>query len=121
MTRSASRSLLSVSVLALGACSSEPPEEPTDTGNGAELYASAGCAMCHGADGAGGPLGPELRNLGTHWQAGELAEFLADPMPFVKQDARLAQQAAGYQMPMQPQPTLSLEDREAIAAWVLSL
>lgn len=114
--------------LALGACSSgddsgsSAPKDgaPFDLEAATALYAASGCTMCHGADGAGGMMGPELRGLGQHWTRPDLARFIADPAPFLAEDARIAQQAAQYQMPMQPQPDLAEADREQLAALVLS-
>ena len=64
----------------------EDAEAPTDVEDtveaGAEVYAAAGCAGCHGAD-LGGGVGPPLTNIGNE-------AFVDLPQPVAEQEQLLA-------------------------------
>ena len=54
----------------------QPLEEVPDTPEaGADVYATAGCASCHGADLAGTPAGPDISTIG----AGLITELPTEP------------------------------------------
>jgi cytochrome c551/c552 len=111
----------SLALLLRGSCSSSeaPGAGDADLARGKSLFQSAGCTLCHGQNGEGGVAGPALQGLAAHWDAERLAGFIADPSPFVKQDARLAQQAAKYPLPMAAQTSLSEGDRLLLARYLL--
>ena len=44
---------------------------------GAELFATRGCAHCHGADGKGTDLGPSLRDLRKHLSSARIEQQIA--------------------------------------------
>jgi hypothetical protein len=64
-------------------------------------------------------MGPALKDLKTHWERAQLAAFLADPNSFLKDDPRLAQQAAKYPQPMAALPNTGEAERLALADWLL--
>ena len=41
---------------------------------GSELFATTGCAHCHGPNGVGGPIGPDLQLVRKRLNAGAIAE-----------------------------------------------
>ena len=85
-------------------------------------YAQAKCNGCHGAAGGGGMLGPSLQGLTEYWTAEELAEFIANPAPFVSERPRLREMLEiDYKMPMTANATLTADERRALAEWVLGL
>ena len=45
---------------------------------GAELFATTGCAHCHGAGGGGGEIGPSLINLRKRMTAAAIAKQIHD-------------------------------------------
>lgn len=127
-----SRSQRSLVTAALGlgfglltACSdSKAPDSgasgvPAAHAAGQQLFAAKGCTLCHGAEGLGSMMGPALKDLKTHWDRARLAAFLADPNSFLKDDARLAQQAAKYPQPMAALPNTGEAERLALADWLL--
>lgn len=110
-----------LSLLLLSCSASEAPTgADADLAQGKSLYLSAGCTLCHGQNGEGGVAGPALAGLAAHWDETRLSQFIADPSAFVKQDARLAQQAAKYPLPMAAQGNLSEADRLLLARYLLS-
>jgi cytochrome c551/c552 len=111
-----------VAALALGWSCSSSEAPSAAAGNGAagqQLYAAKGCSLCHGPEGQGSMLGPALKDLKSHWDRARLAAFIADPNAVLKEDARLAQQAAKYPQPMAPLLNTSESDRLALADWLL--
>ena len=51
-----------------------------DLGNGKAVY-EAQCAACHGRRGAGGPIGPSLRNENTRRSYRDVYALVLDPAP----------------------------------------
>ncbi|MGD1094539.1 MAG: c-type cytochrome [Bryobacteraceae bacterium] len=47
--------------------------------NGKAIYRRSGCASCHVVAGEGGPLGPELTNVGAHRAPDYLRQAILDP------------------------------------------
>jgi len=98
-------------------------EEPGGTAGGPPLaYTQAKCNGCHGAEGGGGMLGPTLQGIAEHWTVDDLAEFIANPAPFVADRPRLKEMLeVDYKMQMTANATLTESERRALAEWVLSL
>ena len=84
---------------ALSSCGSGNAADSFET-PGAALFAQETCADCHGADGAGGTLGPALETLSAHWTVSDLSAYLADPRQFLHSDERLVRLGQRYIMPM---------------------
>ncbi len=106
------------------ASSSQPAErlgEAPQRLNPQTLYRNAGCATCHNMPGdTREPIaGPPLRGLAEHWNREDLADFIANPEPFIAREPRLAGQTARYPMRMPGDASLSREARLAIADWML--
>ncbi len=124
-----------LSMIPLFACGGAEPEGDT-TGSGSaeapavvDLEAAAklftggkgSCAACHGKEGKGMMLGPEITGAAEHWTVDTLAGFFADPGRTLAGDARLAEMAARYSSPMPAATNLNEAERKAVAAYVLSL
>lgn len=95
------------------------PASSTASGDGAALYAKANCAMCHGDDRAGKPLGPSLLSLKANWDSAKLAIYLKDPQTYTANDARLSGASGDYSMKMPP-ANLSPDEIAVLADWLLS-
>jgi len=105
--------------LLLGSCSGAPGDSaPAD---GPTLFKAQNCVQCHAQDGSGTNLGPTLRGKKTFWTREKLAAYIAKPAATIAGDARLEQQAAKYSLPMVDYPYLTLEQRLALADFVLAL
>jgi mono/diheme cytochrome c family protein len=75
--------------VALSACSggagksrpgSGPTEAPSNAGHGRSIYL-AQCAACHGRDGTGGQIGPQLRNERLRRTFAQVRDIVLDPEP----------------------------------------
>jgi cbb3-type cytochrome oxidase cytochrome c subunit len=64
-------------VRSLGATIAAPTKGRSD--QGAQIYASSGCATCHVINGQGGVLGPVLTDIGRLRGATLLRQALVDP------------------------------------------
>lgn len=115
------RSTLLVASLALLALACRSPTPPPPGASGRLIYELQLCANCHGEAGEGRWLGPPLRALVLHWDAGDLAEFFADPAAWSAGDERLSALAERYPRPMAPYAQLSREERLRLADHVLGL
>lgn len=82
-----------------------------------ELYVQAGCAACHGDERWGTDRGPELRELAAHWTVEALAAYIEAPAE--RRDERLDALDARFETDMPAAAFLSLEQREALAEWLL--
>jgi mono/diheme cytochrome c family protein len=104
---------------ALGAsgCNGDSPRIRT----GAELFHLQGCKQCHGPQGRGGSLGPDLVANKAAWTPERLVEYLRDPPAFVAKDPRLREQAKRYSLPMPKFDMLREEELEGLAQHVLEL
>lgn len=76
-----------------------------DARRGSAVYRTQ-CAACHGADGAGGPVGPSLRNEGARRSYDSVYALIRDPAP---------------PMPKLYPSRLSAADLRDVAAYVESL
>lgn len=103
--------------LCSSACSEGGGAAPPD---GAMLYARQSCATCHGGNRQGSSLAPALVGIAGHWTVENLAAYLADPKGYAANDERLRKQGEAYRMPMTPYGHLSVEERTAIATWLLA-
>lgn len=102
---SATRKLAGVLVLAsLLACAGNESARHASANNGAavqaveakRIYEAWGCGTCHGAYGAGGPLGPALTNLAARWSRERLIHYLKDPAGFRATERRLQELSKRY-------------------------
>jgi mono/diheme cytochrome c family protein len=87
--------------------------------DGLALYAKANCAMCHGDDRAGKPLGPSLLSLKDNWDNVKLVSYLKDPQGYTANDERLSGESSKYSMKMSP-AKLSDDEIKQLAAWLLN-
>ena len=89
-------------------------------GEGHEIYMSAGCDECHGADLKGSPSsGPTLEGVKKNWDEERLLAYFRDPDSVSLADPRLAEMREIYDEGM---PPLKLADpiaREKLAKYVL--
>ncbi|HKC25599.1 MAG TPA: cytochrome c [Thermoanaerobaculia bacterium] len=103
-------------LLALAACGAAPSS--TD---GSALYASQGCTLCHGSDGAGTVFGPTLLGKKGFWTREKLVEYLKNPVAYGEKDKRLSDQARRFTLPMQRFDKLKPEELTALADHILSM
>jgi putative heme-binding domain-containing protein len=64
-------------VRSLGQVTREPL--PGDAPRGAQVYETSGCAACHTIRGRGGPLGPDLTDVGTRSSPAFIRRSIIDP------------------------------------------
>ena len=78
-----------MSAVALAACSGRDvkahasavqTDEPANSGRGRAIYL-AQCAACHGRDGTGGQVGPQLRNEHVRRTFTQVRAIVLDPEP----------------------------------------
>jgi len=55
-------------------------EAPVNTGSGRSIYL-AQCSACHGRDGTGGQIGPQLRNERLKRTFAQVRDIVLDPEP----------------------------------------
>lgn len=89
-------------------------------GEGHEIYMSAGCDECHGADLKGIPSsGPTLKSVNRHWDEDRLLVYFRDPDSVASSDPRLSELRDRFGEGM---PPLKLADplaREKLARYIL--
>lgn len=115
-----SRRLLGWGGVVLGLVACGVTLDPQLVEKGREAYQREGCAACHGRQGEGGPMGPDLRRLRRHWGVEELTAYLADPAGHRERDARLKRLGGSHGAHMPSFATLEAERRRALAAYLLS-
>lgn len=97
----------------------EPVPEGT---SGPDMYLTLACADCHGPRGEGNEKGPPLRDLRSNWiLERNLADYLADPVPFQTGDPRVRWLWGKYSFDMPAYIHLSFEQRMSFAAWLFTL
>lgn len=109
--------LLAVTVLAATGCSGPKVETPVAQQDGALLYDTQRCALCHGPDGSSAfwRPGPDLLPHLDSWTVDTLAAYLEDPAAVATDIDRLdGEDMPGY-------PHLDEATRRRLAAHVLSL
>lgn len=113
------RALILAGTAAIAGCGDAPGggEAPS----GARLFVLANCTTCHGADGAGGVLGPPLRGLEPNWTRESLAAYLADPKAGLDSNPRLKTLSLNFTMHMPPVTNFTPEQRLLIADHALAL
>ncbi|QDU69342.1 c-type cytochrome [Engelhardtia mirabilis] len=100
------------------------PAAELDVDAAIAVFEAGTCWTCHGRphmdmDGFGGP---KLAGLDAHWNVADLADFIENPEAWVAKDSRLALLKSEAMVPMNPPPRpISLEDRELLARWLLTL
>jgi mono/diheme cytochrome c family protein len=111
------------------ACSQEAPPASNNAAAddrpltaAAPIYASMqnACAVCHGPDGAGGPMGPSLDGIEADWNEADLVSFIRDPVPWLGKSARLNEVHSRYPVGMTPPKDMSDKDAALLARWLLA-
>ena len=97
-----------------------PDAADPDRALGERLYATLGCATCHGRTGGGMSTAPPLVDAERDWSLADLTEYLADPRPWVERVPRLAELKRRYTITM-PATSIPEEERRALALYVLEL
>ena len=115
--------------VACGGGGAEPPDVPepgpaaatsVDTPAAETIYAEQDCAMCHGEDRAGTELAPPLRELGTYWDADKLVRYLEDPLAFQEEEPSFREKREQYELEMPAYGHVPVEQRRALATWLLA-
>lgn len=86
--------------------------------DGAEVYAAAGCASCHGADLGGRKMGPPLTGIAPYWTMDEMVRWLKDPSSAYGKD-RLVEIGREYGIVMPPAVGLTEAELIALSRWLL--
>lgn len=94
--------------------------DPKLVSAGRDAYLAEGCPACHGRQGEGGSMGPDLRRAGRHWNADGLSSYLADPTSHREREIRLQRLSRVYSAHMPAFATLPEDRRAALAAYLLS-
>lgn len=89
--------------------------------SGAELYRLQGCVTCHGANGHGTGMAPDLRGMERHWTREKLVEYLANAPEYIRRDPRLLEQKKRYSLNMPLYSILRPEELQNLADHVLSV
>ncbi len=79
---------------------------------GRQLFTSKGCLYCHGARGAGGPIGPPLRGRGLRWSTSDFVAELWNKAPAMQ----VAMRGADIQV-----PELSASEMADLVAYLYSV
>ena len=89
-------------------------------GEGHEIYMSAGCDECHGADLKGTPsAGPTLKGVNRHWDEERLLAYFRDPDSVAATDPRLRELRDRFGEGMPPLKLADPVARENLARYVL--
>lgn len=105
-----------LTLCALASCGGPASDAPV----GERLYASQGCAACHGQAGEGTMLGPPLSGLADHWSRETLIEHLSDPAGVKAKNPRLVELGRRYSMAMPAVSGLDEEQLGSLADWLLA-
>ncbi|MCZ6596852.1 MAG: c-type cytochrome [Planctomycetota bacterium] len=103
----------------IAACSLRTPPPPG--ADGALIYELQNCANCHDEGLGGTSRGPGLVGLAQHWNAADLAGYLADPAAYLEDDERLQELEASHSGEMGPYANLTLDQRTVLARWLLQV
>ena len=67
-------------VIAAAVLACQPASAADDAAaQGAQVYKTLRCSMCHKVQGSGGKVGPDLTDIGTRRDAAWLKKYLPDP------------------------------------------
>ena len=102
--------------LIVAGCGQSQPAVPAVGG----LYASLGCARCHGEAGEGTRTAPPVRSMQRFWDQDGLVELLQDPTGTVARSPRLMVASERYAIKMAPVQA-DEETLRALARQLLSL
>ena len=114
------RGLPAILLLLTSACSEGAAKTPSAP-DGEQVYATQGCALCHGGDGGGTSLGPTLRGKASHWTREKLVAYLKAPVAYAEADPRLAEQKKRYSLAMRQFDKVPEAELGAVADYVLRL
>ena len=90
------------------------------SGEGHEIYMSAGCDECHGADLKGTPSsGPTLEGVNRNWDEERLLAYFRDPDSVASTDPRLRELRERFGEGMPPLKLADPVARENLARYVL--
>jgi mono/diheme cytochrome c family protein len=120
--------LLALAAVALlAACPGGAGSRGGGTPDGAQVYASRNCAICHGAaregksSADGKPLGPPLKGLAAHWTADEMVlKYFPDPVGYQNADPRLSRMLETYSAMKMPPVAGDQAELRALAEWLLT-
>lgn len=98
----------------------EPAASPSGDSESARLYRDNDCGLCHGENREGTDLGPPLRDLGTFWDTDRLTTYLENPLAFHEAEPRFLESRTQFEMEMPPFDHLTVEERRALATWLLA-
>jgi mono/diheme cytochrome c family protein len=87
--------------------------------NPEDLYASHGCATCHGANLEGTVKGPELTGLTKYWSKEELVTYLRNTAAFMDNKRMIKFQNQYKQYIMPSYDTLNVKDVRILADYLL--
>jgi len=105
-------------VRSLGRVKSAPL--PGDAARGAQVYEAAGCAACHTIRGRGGPVGPDLTDVGARSSAVYIRRSIVDPQAEVpsgfKQIRAVTREGRRVTGVVVNEDTFSIQFRDAVGA-----
>ena len=89
------RALLAALIVPLAACDGDPGRIRT----GPEVFRLQGCITCHGQDGHGTQMAPDLRVVKTLWTREELVKYVSNAPEYIKTNERLKEQQRAQNAP----------------------
>lgn len=96
-------------------------DDPGRIRTGPEVFRLQGCITCHGLDGHGTNMAPDLRGVARHWTREQLIEYFKNPPEYIRKDDRLREQKKRYSLNMPLYGLLRQEELENVADHVLSI
>jgi len=102
--------------LVLAAC-----DDPGRIRTGPEVFRLQGCVTCHGLDGHGTQMAPDLRGVAKLWTREELVKYITNAPEYIKTNERLKEQKKRYSLNMPVYSVLRREELENVADYVLAL
>ena len=89
------------------------------TANPEDLYASWGCATCHGSSLEGTEKGPELTGLSKYWSKEELVTYMRNTAAFIDNKRMIKFQDQYKQYIMPSYDTLNVKELHVMADYLL--
>ncbi|MFO1010007.1 MAG: cytochrome c [Planctomycetota bacterium] len=111
------RALLAALIVPLAACDGDPGRIRT----GPEVFRLQGCITCHGQDGHGTQMAPDLRVVKTLWTREELVKYVSNAPEYIKTNERLKEQKKRYTLNMPVYAGLRRQEIENVVDYVLAL